>query len=379
MYRGLNNLFYLCNVAVSRQKGLQMARGKRKEYGIYVDLLGRNVSKANRARVNEVRQQISDRKYRKLDVQAEVLYDIAMEYAAMYGSKYPVTLKGKRYHLMCTAKGATFLTYTYDHVSSDVIACLKNGTPVWVFGPYKVPDMVTVTSLQQWYDMLNAEKTRNKRYGLSLEKAALSEDEKAAWVSIRNTYVPWLNEKSRMYSIIDSFDTLDKFLEYAEATIADIEAEGEWDISLSETFVLNEKAKIAHYVKTKGADKGTYTTWVDECEMPDYWKNYSVTPLDICTKFIHLTYLKSIGYKPLQRLVTDGVTYDGKEVWLGSYFEDVVRATPLYVDPYSERDEVESCLPVELQEVVDAMGLDTIKKLGYKEALKSIRYNLKHQ
>ena len=68
-----------------------------------------------------------------------------------------------------------------------------------------------------------------------------------------------------------------------------------------------------------------------------------------------------------------------KEVWLGTALEDVVRATPLYVDPYSERDEIESSVPVELQEVVDAMGLDTIKRLGYEEALKSIRYNLKNR
>jgi len=196
---------------------------------------------------------------------------------------------------------------------------------------------------------------------------------------MRNTYVPWLGEKRRMYSIMDSFGTLDKFLEYAEAVIASIEAEGEWDIELTASLVMNEKAKVAHYVKTKGADKGMRATWVDECEEPDYWKNYEVTPLDICIKFIHLTYLKSIGYKPLQRLVTDGVDYDGKEVWLGTGLEDVVRATPLYVDPYSERDEVEPSIPVELQEVVDAMGLDTIKKLGYEEALKSIRYNLKHK
>lgn len=359
-----------------------MAKGNRKEYGIYVDLLGDKISKANQARVNGVRKQVSDRKYKELDAQAELLYDISMEYAARYPLSKPVTVKGKRYHLMCTAKGAMFLTYQYQHVSSDVIACLKNNTPVWVFGPYKVPDMVTVTSLQQWYDMLNVEKTNNKRYGLSLEKEDLAEDEKVAWVAMRNTLVPWLKEKSRMYSIMDAFDTLDKFLEYAKATIAGIEEEGTWDIELTTSLVMNEKAKIAHYTKTKGADKGMRATWIDECEQPDYWKNYEVTPLDICNKFIHLTYLKSIGYKPLKRLVTDGVTYDGKEVWLGTAHEDMVRTTPLYVDPYSVRDEVEpwsSTVPVELQEAVDAIGLDTIKKLGYEEALKCIRYNLKHQ
>ena len=354
-------------------------KNNRKDYGIYVDLIDGRISKANKDRYLDVMRQVRKRKYKELNAQAKFLYNNAMEYAALYGSKYPITLKNKRYHLLCTAKGAMFLTYQYQHVSSDVTACLKNSTPAWVFSPYKAPDMVKVTALQQWYDMLNAERTSNQRYGLSQEKAELSKDDKVAWISMRNTYVPWLGEKRRMYSIMDSFGTLDKFLEYAEAVIASIEAEGEWDIELTASLVMNEKAKVAHYVKTKGADKGMRATWVDECEEPDYWYNYEVTPLDICIKFIHLTYLKSIGYKPLQRLVTDGVDYDGKEVWLGTGLEDVVRATPLYVDPYSERDEVEPSIPVELQEVVDAMGLDTIKKLGYEEALKSIRYNLKHK
>ena len=118
---------------------------KRKNYGVYVDKIER-VSEANKERVNNVRQQVRDRKYKELNAQAEFLYNNAMEYAAMYGSKYPVTLKNKRYHLLCTARGAMFLTYQYQHVSSDVIACLKNGTPTWVFSPYKVPDMVKVTS-----------------------------------------------------------------------------------------------------------------------------------------------------------------------------------------------------------------------------------------
>ena len=356
-----------------------MAKGNRKEYGIYVDLLGDNVSKANKERVSEVRKQVRDRKYKELNTQAELLYNTSMEYAAMYGSKFPVTLKGKRYHLLCTAKGAMFLTYQYQHVSSDVIACLKNGTPTWVFGPYKVPDMVKVTSLQQWYDMLNAEKNSNKQFYTSNEYKQWEQEVRYTLTSVLNTPVPWIDKRARLHTIVNSFDSFAEFLAHAETVIANIEAEGEWDIELTSSLVMNEKAGTASYVANKGVNKGLRTFWVNDTGMTEYWNNYEVLPADICTKFIHLTYLKSIGYKPLQRLVTDGVTYDGKEVWLGTTLEDVVRTTPLYVDPYSERDDVESSVPVELQEVVDAMGLDTIKKLGYKEALKSIRYNLKNK
>ena len=351
---------------------------KRKQYGIYLDCLGDNVSKANKERVSDVRKQVRDRQYKELNAQAEFLYNTSMEYAAMYGSKYPVTLKGKRYHLLCTAKGAMFLTYQYQHVSSDVIACLKNGTPTWVFGPYKVPDMVKVTSLQQWYDMLNAERISNKQFYTSKEYQQWEQEVRYTLTSVLNTPVPWLDKRARLHTIVNSFSSFAEFLAHAEAVIAEIEAEGEWDIELTASLVMNEKASTATYIASKGANKGLRTFWCNEEGTTEYWNNYEVLPVDICTKFIHLTYLKSIGYKPLKRLVTDGVDYNGEEVWLGTALEDVVRAAPLYVDPYSERDEVESCLPVELQEVVDAIGLDTIKKLGYKEALKCIRYNLKH-
>lgn len=356
-----------------------MAKGNRKDYGIYVNLLDGLVSKANKERYGNVMMQVCQRNYQDLDYKAEELYNNSMKYAAMYGSKYPVTLKGKRYHLMCTAKGAMFLTNQYQHVSSDVIACLKNGTPTWVFGPYKVPDMVKVTSLQQWYDMLNAERNSNKQFYTSKEYQQWEQEVRYALTSVLNTPVPWIDKQARLHTVVNSFDSFAEFLEYAETIIADIEAEGEWDIELTSSLVMNEKASTASYVAKKGVNKGLRTFWVNDTGVTEYWNNYEVLPADICTKFIHLTYLKSIGYKPLQRLVTDGVTYDGKEVWLGTTLEDVVRATPLYVDPYSEQDDVEASVPVELQEVVDAMGLDTIKKLGYEEALKSIRYNLKNK
>ena len=356
-----------------------MAKNNRKDYGVYVDKIGSRVSEANKERVSNVRKQVRDRKYKELNAQAKFLYNNSMEYAAMYGSKYPVTLKNKRYHLLCTARGAMFLTYQYQHVSSDVIACLKNGTPTWVFGPYKVPDMVKVTSLQQWYDMLNAERTSNKQFYTSKEYQQWERETRNALISVLNTPVPWLDKRARLHTIASSFSNFAEFLEYAEAVIASIEAEGEWDIELTASLVMNEKASTATYVASKGANKGLRTFWANEEGTTEYWYNYEHLPADICTKFIHLTYLKSIGYKPLQRIVTDGVDYNGEEVWLGTALEDVVRTTPLYVDPYSEQDEVEACVPVELQEVVDAMGLDTIKKLGYEKALKSIRYNLKNR
>lgn len=352
---------------------------KRKQYGIYVDRLGDNVSKANKERVSNVRKQLRDRKYRELNAQAEVLYNQSMEYAALYGSKFPVTLKGKRYHLLCTAQGAMFLTNQYQHVSSDVIACVKNGTPTWVFGPYKVPDMVKVTSLQQWYDMLNAERTSNRQFYTSKEYQQWEQEVRYTLTSVLNTPVPWLDEKARLHTIANSFDSFADFLVYAEAVITDIEAEGEWDIELTASMVMNEKASTATYVASKGANKGMRTFWTNDEGTTEYWYNYEYLPADICTKFIHLTYLKSIDYKPLKKIMTDGVDYDGAEHWLGDALEDVVRATPLYVDPYTVEDEIKSSIPVELQEVVDAMGLNTIKELGYEEALKSIRYNLQHR
>lgn len=351
---------------------------KRQQYGVCVDLIGNNVSKANKVRFDNVREQVRARAYRNLTAAAEQSYTSSMDYIAQYGykagTKLP-TVKGKRFHILCTALGAIFYTNQYQQVDSDVKVCLEHGTPVTVFAPYKVPDMVQVTSIGHWKELMAEETASNKRYYATMEYLQWEQETRYALTSILNTPTPWLGEATRLHTVAKQFSNFADFLLHAEAIIADIETMGEWDIELTSSLVMNEKASTASYVANKGVNKGQRTFWCkDNADDVAYWYNYETLPADICTKYLHLTYLKSIEYKPLKRIVTDGSVLSGKELWFGTALEDMVRATPLYVDPYFRHGANDTCNLEEAIDMVDAtIGIELLKSMSYKDALAAIQ------
>lgn len=177
----------------------------------------------------------------------------------------------------------------------------------------------------------------------------------AAWMdeleinvtSVLNTETPWL-QHTTLGSLAATFEDFDKFLDYLQAETHVIEAMGEWDIDTTCSVVYNEKASVAHYVANKGMDKGKRTVSSSyKYGKKEFWYNYEVLPVDIMTKFLHLSYLHSIDYKPLQRIVSDGAEYGTKAYFEflsetdmeEGQFEQGLTVTPLYEDPYFHSDD----------------------------------------
>jgi hypothetical protein len=359
-----------------------MNNTKRQSYGVYTNTLGK-VAKALADRVKSVLEQLTKRGYKDLNEIATQLYDMAVQYETLYGRKSGAktpSVTGKRFHLLCSAKGALFMTYQYQHIDSDVRVCLEHGTPVTVFSPYKNPDMCKVTSESEWNILIGIERECNKTFYATKEYQDWQHECQIRLTATLNTPIPWIHDGYRLHTLADTFKSFDEFLTYVQGKIAQIEEQGEYDIELTTSLVMNEKASSAHMISKHGHDKGARTFWcADDPDAKRYWYNYEVMPVDILNKFIHLTYLNSIDYKPLKRVFTDGVDMSGKELWFGTAYEDMLRTTPLYVDLNNKHDKDIEVVSDELQEVVNAIGIDTIKKLGYKDAKASILFNLKNR
>ena len=346
---------------------------KRYEYGVSVDMLHGKVAKALQERVNDVRKQVETKGYKPLDECAVYAYASAMQYINQYGMK-PGTkmpsVKGKRFHLLASARGVMFLTYTLKAIDSDATAALSNGTPIFVFRPYATPDMVRFTSIGEWREAMQVEAESHKQFAINMDYVNWQKELQYSLTAVLNTPIPWINKEWRLHTLAKQYPSFDAFMTYVHATIADIEAKGEWDIEVTASLVMNEKASVATYVATKGENKGLRTSY--STDKTEYWMNYEVLTSDILTKFLHLTYLDSIGYKPLKRIMTDGVDFDGKELWFGDAQEDMLRTTPLYVDPYQEHEKVEDFFTgsgkIDMGTFSKVVDVDTLRALGYDAA-----------
>lgn len=301
-----------------------MENKKRYNFGVVIDELHDKTAKEIRNRVNSMRQQVVQAGYKHLHKMAQAFLRARQEQEAIYGrragTKQP-TIGGQRYHLLCATKGLLVLTYRYANIKWEVEVALKANTPVMVFSPYKDEDLVSVKTLIQWEIMLDEE--------ANPDQAKWAKELEPNIKAVLNTPTPWLECQS-LQEVEGQFKQFSHFMEYVEAQIRIIEELGEWDVETTTSLVYNEKASVAHYVNKQGqrAVKSAYKYGKKE-----YWENYEVLPVDILTKYLHLSYLMSIDYKPLVRMFTeDDVLMLGKEVWLGSCVEDMVRSTPIYLD-----------------------------------------------
>ena len=405
---------------------------KRYEYGVYVDLLHKKVAKSLQAKVDRARRQFTEkvtvtvdeqgntvetwepRKHpvRNLDDAANVMYESAINYIAQYGQKPGTslpTVAKKRFHLLASANSVVFLTYTLKAIEADATAALKNGTKIFVLRPYVDDKLFCISSIGAWYELFAIEKAGHKQFAVNKEYSDWQEDLDVNLKVVLNTYIPWINPQWRLHTLSKQFQNFDAFMTYLSGRIAELEEKGEWDVETSSELVYNEKASTATYVSTKGTNKGMKTFWCkDTPDSVDYWKNYEVLPINIMTKFLHLTFLDSTidkkdkPFLPLTRIVKDGAEYGTRKYFEFLTEQDIedgaceqgLTVTPLYVDPYFQSESftktgvievkertVEDLLadcPEELQRVVEAMGIETIKKLGYKAALKAIKFNLKN-
>lgn len=351
---------------------------KRYEFGVKIDLLHDKPSQKICDRVSDVREQAVRLNYVDLDTMATEMYNRAYDLFAQGRYKFAPKFTGERYNLLRKAAGLLVLTYRYDKVKWEVTTALAAGTSVAVFSPYKKPDMVKLHSVAQWETLCNRE--ANPDWAAWLDELDIQ------LTTVLNTETPWL-EVASLKELANQYVSFEVFINNLQAEIDNIKAAGEWDVAASESVVYNEKASVAHFVANRGMDKGRRTcSSAYKYGKTEYWYNYETLPVDIMTEYLHLTYLEYINYKPLKRMYTlDGATLTGKEIWCGTCIEDMVRATPIYVDLNNKRsakdyDEFIDTIDSDVEDLVyNTLGTDFISELGYEEALKVIRYTLTHK
>lgn len=315
---------------------IMMNNTKRYDFGVMIDMLPDMPSRKIRDRVSDVRDQAVKMNYQSLDEVAQRMYEARAMQEAMYGVRKgykPASFSGQKYHLLCTAAGLLVLTHRFNKVKWEVSTALAHGTRVAILKPFGKPDMVKPNSVADWEMM--CEREANPDWSAWMDELDIT------LTTILNTQTPWL-EVPTLGSLAAQFSDFNKFIEYLQAQMHDIEATGEWDVDTGCSVVYNEKASVAHYVANKGMDKGKRTCSSSyKYGKKEFWYNYEVLPVDIMTKFLHLTYLNAIGYKPLQRIVTNGAEYGTKvffEFCDGEDFEQGLTVTPLYEDPYFHGD-----------------------------------------
>lgn len=311
---------------------------KRYDFGVKIDLLHDMPARTIRARVSDVRDQAVRLNYVDLDSMATELYNRSYELYAQGRYHYEPKFSGERYNLLRKAAGLLVLTYCYDKVKWEVTTALATGTSVAVFSPYKTPDMVKIHSVAQWETMCERE--------ANPDWASWMDELDVTLTSILNTDTPWLGQSLK--DMANAYQSFDQFVESLNAEIHRIEAQGVWDVDTSGSVVYNEKASVAHYVANKGMDKGRRTCSSQyKYGKKQYWYNYEVLPVDVMTKYLHLTYLDSINYKPLQRIESDGTDYGTKKYFEflsesdmeDGQYEQGLTVTPIYEDPYFHGDD----------------------------------------
>jgi hypothetical protein len=312
---------------------------KRYNYGVIIDLLPDICSRRIRERVTNVRDQARQYNYLPLDDAAMQQFEARCSQQAIYGVRAgskAASLSGQKFHLLCASQGLLVLTYRFDKVNWEVTTALSHGTPVCIYKPYANPDMVQPKSVAEWVDI--CEREANPDWSKWLDELDINLQ------FILNTPTPWL-EYATLKEFANQFDNFRTFLDLLQSMTAAINSKGEWDVDASQSVVYNEKASVAHYVANTGMDKGKRTaSCAYKYGHKQFWYNYEVLPADIMVEFLHLSYLDSINYKPLQRIATASDEDYGRQIfteYVESEDADVelgLTLTPLYEDPYFDHE-----------------------------------------
>lgn len=329
-----------------------------KAYYLYANMLGTNVSKANSKLVKDLFSQLTA--FENLEDAAQHELDYAMQMVEQFGLKQGRSmpkLSSKREYLLHVATDLVILSYSAKSAWHMAMVRLNDGKAFWYFNPYAEPTLTEVTDLDVWNDLLADEQAKGKRWYNEAEFESLNACIKYETVAVLNTPTPWLGENTRLHTVSEQYPSFEAFLDYCQGTIRELESRPntDWDYDMTVSPVMHSKADSNHYVVSSGIDKGKRAFSYKERDTEEFWYNYEVLPVDILKKFLHLTFLDSIAYKPLIRYESDGVTYgtrmdnkfeceevigydeeEGTEVY--GYTESSLTVTPIYADPYSEAD-----------------------------------------
>ena len=299
---------------------------KRYAFGVKIDLLGDLVAKKISNRVSDVRDQAVKYNYVDLDTAATEMYNRAYDLYVQGRYHYEPKFTGERYSLLTHAAGLIVLTHRFNKVQWEVTTAIKAGTSVVILKPFDSFELVRPKTIAEWEDMCEQE--------ANPDWAAWRKELPINLTAVLKTETPWLCFET-LDEMAEQYENFEAFLDAIKLEIANIKSEGEWDLDASESTVYNEKASVWHDKERKAHTRYKYGK-------KEYWYNYEVLPVDTMTEYLHLTYLKSIDYKPLQRIVSDGAEYGTKKYFEflsdsdleDGQYEQGLTVTPLYEDPY---------------------------------------------
>lgn len=337
----------------------------RHNFGIVRDNVKYVSNPEMKEKVADVRRQARDKGYKGINTATQQELE---RYAA---NNWGTTKAKITSSLIRHAKGFIVITYSFQSVTKEVDYAIRNNTPVWVLNTNHSTELLHPTSLKEWYNICNAVKTEFKSDKKFEEYQATLKELGYALASIMRESCTWLgSEYTTLYKLYKKFPSFEAFMSYVSGTIEQIKEEGEWDVRPLDSLILNPRASL--YV-TQDA-KGRTTLGCNEHF--DFWENYEVQPADVLQEFLSLTYYKANNIKPLQRVMTDG-----EDMYVYKKGETLV-TTPLYVseDTLTEEQYAVADVDADVYNVIyNQVGVETIKRLGYEEALKCIRYNLTHK
>lgn len=309
---------------------------------VYENLLSDRMSKDAVASTTNMIAQLSEYGCKSITASAQLEVDYAMDYVSRMGlrpgQKMP-NLKSKMEYVRHQAADFVVFAANAKTCYHQAMVRLNDGKAFWYFNPYNDTKLVNVTDLEVWEEVLTTEKAKAQRWYNNMEFEALNATLKYEMIAVLNTPTPWLGDSYRLNTLSKQFPTFDAFLDYCTGIIEQLESmpNTDWDIDLTVSPVMRAKADSAHGIINSGIDKGKRTFFHKEEDTNGYWYNYEVAPVDVLKKFLHLTFLQSINYKPLIRFETDGAEYGTR-----AYFEynddgeveQGLTVTPLYEDPY---------------------------------------------
>jgi hypothetical protein len=314
---------------------------------VYESLLTDKLSKDAKKLVGDYTKKLHDKGFKSIESVAQDEVDYALEFiqrrGIRAGEKLP-NLKSKMEYVRHVAADLLVFATSAKSVYHIAMLRLNKGKGFWYYNPYAEKHLVNVSDMEAWTDLLASEKAKAQRWYNNMEYEANNACIKYEQIAILNTPTPWLGDGYRLHTLSQQFPTFEAFLVYCQGIIDELESmpNTDWDYDMTTSLVMRPKNDTAHGIINSGIDKGKRTFFMQEHDTEGYWYNYDVLPVDILKKFLHLTFLQSISYKPLVRLESDGVDYGTRHYFEFDEDEDMEQGlitTPLYADPYFHEDE----------------------------------------
>lgn len=315
--------------------------------------------------------------------QAKAMCDRKIEAQLTAGIRPTATVNGYIYHLLHTARLLVVITEDTVGQYYYISTALTAKTPVYLMSPLHNDGKMFEVEHQEHFQRLIQEETKKQDLIKGMNTAArVDEYLQLRGQNILKRDISWFKlDGSRYYmqDLLNFCGSIDNMTEFMQSWMDRAEETSEYDLGITETFIMRERMSSWYQRVQHGVNKGNLEfNSADIVDYDAYWMNQEVTWMDIAERFIHMTYLISIGERPLRKV--GSVDNEYTVSWAqDNETNETLTMTPLYVDPYSEREEdytEETIIPQEVKDIIEAIGTETLLELGYEKALQCVRYNL---